>query len=40
MLTGWIHHTVYIGIMIHCATSKQSCIFLIAAIMEVSSSVY
>ncbi|BEI89353.1 uncharacterized protein CcaverHIS019_0207150 [Cutaneotrichosporon cavernicola] len=34
MLTGWVHHIVYIGIMVHCATSKQSCIFLLAAIME------
>lgn len=38
MLTGWIHHTVYIGIMVHLAMSMQSPIFLLAAIMEVSSS--
>ncbi|TXT10366.1 uncharacterized protein COLE_04300 [Cutaneotrichosporon oleaginosum] len=34
LLTGWIHHTVYIAVMVHCAMSKQSCIFLLAAIME------
>lgn len=34
LLTGWIHHLVYIGVMVHCATSLQSCVFLTASIME------
>lgn len=34
LLTGWIHHLVYMGVMVHCATSRQSCVFLTASIME------
>lgn len=34
LLTGWIHHLAYIGVMLHCATSLQSCVFVTASIME------
>lgn len=34
LLTGWIHHTVYIGLMIYLYNTRLSPIFLTAAIME------
>ncbi|GMK54036.1 hypothetical protein CspeluHIS016_0106220 [Cutaneotrichosporon spelunceum] len=35
MLTGWIHHSVYLVLMVYCArTPPMSCIFLLAAVME------
>ncbi|TXT13633.1 hypothetical protein VHUM_01000 [Vanrija humicola] len=34
LLTGWIHHTVYIGLMIHLALGDQAPIFMTGAIME------
>ncbi|OWZ56535.1 hypothetical protein C345_01336 [Cryptococcus neoformans A2-102-5] len=34
LLTGWIHHSVYIGLMGHLLNTRHSPVFLIAAIME------
>ncbi|OCF45396.1 hypothetical protein I317_00641 [Kwoniella heveanensis CBS 569] len=34
LLTGWIHHTVYIGLMVHLLNSRLSPVFLIGCIME------
>ncbi|WVF71992.1 hypothetical protein IAT40_006803 [Kwoniella sp. CBS 6097] len=34
LLTGWIHHTVYIGLMIHLLNTRLSPVFLIGCIME------
>ena len=36
LLTGWIHHTVYVVIMIYCTTVTETPILLIGAVMEVS----
>ncbi|ORX33755.1 hypothetical protein BD324DRAFT_584583 [Kockovaella imperatae] len=35
LLTGWVHHTVYIGLMIYLNMVSESPVFLIAGIMEV-----
>ncbi|KAL1411022.1 hypothetical protein Q8F55_001967 [Vanrija albida] len=34
LLTGWIHHTVYIGLMVHLALGDQAPIFMTGSIME------
>lgn len=34
LLTGWIHHTVYMGLMVHLALGDQAPIFMTGAIME------
>ncbi|EAL22692.1 hypothetical protein CNBB1410 [Cryptococcus deneoformans B-3501A] len=34
LLTGWIHHAVYIGLMGHLLNTRHSPVFLVAAIME------
>ena len=38
LLTGWIHHSVYIALMIYCSTVREWAIFVIGAVMEVSDS--
>ncbi|WVQ98925.1 hypothetical protein IAU59_006056 [Kwoniella sp. CBS 9459] len=34
LLTGWIHHIVYIGLMVHLLNSRLSPVFLMGSIME------